>query len=293
MAPAQASVPSHVRTELGHLAVKVDGLRPDELVFSFERQPKRLSGALLGSLLTHGALALLFVVLTLLPDPKPSVDVPVEPPREIVWLAIPGPGGGGGGGGDPKPQPPRKIELPGKEKISVPVAKPPELAPPKKVEPEPPPQNLTIPVQTVAASNQQLPGVIEAVGEVGGAGSGPGTGAGEGTGSGSGPGEGGGIGGGAYRLGSGVESPQPILRVKPNYTADAMRAKVQGMVVVEAIVMPDGTVNSARVVRSLDQTFGLDQEALKAAKQWRFQPGTRFGRPVPVWVNIELAFTLR
>jgi TonB family protein len=48
-----------------------------------------------------------------------------------------------------------------------------------------------------------------------------------------------------------------------------------------------------KVTRSLDQTFGLDQEALKAARQWRFVPGTRFGQPVSVLVTIELTFTLR
>ena len=50
---------------------------------------------------------------------------------------------------------------------------------------------------------------------------------------------------------------------------------------------------SLKVVRSLDNTFGLDQEAIKAAKQWRFRPGTRLGEPVPVLITIELAFTLR
>ena len=74
---------------------------------------------------------------------------------------------------------------------------------------------------------------------------------------------------------------------------ERMRAKVQGTVWVEAVVLPDGTVGQAKVVRSLDSTFGLDEEALKAAKQWRFAPGTRFGQPVAVLVTIELTFTLR
>jgi TonB family protein len=47
------------------------------------------------------------------------------------------------------------------------------------------------------------------------------------------------------------------------------------------------------VVRSLDPTFGLDQEAIKAARQWRFAPGTRMGQPVSVQITIELTFTLR
>jgi periplasmic protein TonB len=85
-----------------------------------------------------------------------------------------------------------------------------------------------------------------------------------------------------------------VLReVRPNYTADAMRAKVQGTVWVEAVVLQDGTVGEAKIVRSLDSTFGLDDEALKAARQWRFAPGTRFGQPVAVLVTIELTFTLR
>ena len=55
----------------------------------------------------------------------------------------------------------------------------------------------------------------------------------------------------------------------------------------------DGTVGQVTVVRSLDPTYGLDQEALKAARQWRFVPGTRFGVPVAVLVTIELTFTLK
>ena len=46
-------------------------------------------------------------------------------------------------------------------------------------------------------------------------------------------------------------------------------------------------------MRSLDSTFGLDNEAVKAARQWRFKPGTRLGQPVPVLVTIELSFALR
>jgi len=79
---------------------------------------------------------------------------------------------------------------------------------------------------------------------------------------------------------------------KPHYTAEAMRAGVQGTVLLECVVSPDGTVSNARVLHSLDSTLGLDDEAIKAAKQWRFAPGTRNGEPVPVLVSIELTFTL-
>jgi TonB family protein len=52
-------------------------------------------------------------------------------------------------------------------------------------------------------------------------------------------------------------------------------------------------VGEVQVLRSLDSVFGLDQEAIKAAKQWKFAPGTRLGEPVSVLVTIELQFTLR
>jgi len=54
-----------------------------------------------------------------------------------------------------------------------------------------------------------------------------------------------------------------------------------------------GTVGDVEIVKSLDPVFGLDQEAVKAAKQWLFRPGTRFGEAVPVLITIELTFTLR
>jgi len=97
---------------------------------------------------------------------------------------------------------------------------------------------------------------------------------------------------GVVRAGNGVTIPRLIKQVRPQYTAEAMRARIQGSVMVECVVNTDGTVSNARVIRSLDATFGLDQEAIKAAKQWLFAPGTRNGEPVPVMVSIELTFTL-
>ena len=101
------------------------------------------------------------------------------------------------------------------------------------------------------------------------------------------------MGGGAFRPGNGVLTPQLVRQVKPSYTSEAMRAKVQGVVLLECVVQTDGTVGNCNVERSLDSAFGLDNEAIKAAKQWRFRPGTRQGEPVPVLVTIELTFTLR
>ena len=126
-----------------------------------------------------------------------------------------------------------------------------------------------------------------------GGGGGNGSGIGPGSGSGLGPGSGGGTGGGVYDVGNGVTEPKLIREVKPQYTADAMRAKVQGEVELEAVVNPDGSVDRIRVTRSLDRTFGLDQKAIEAVRQWRFMPGMRQGQPVAVRVSVVLDFTLR
>ena len=72
-----------------------------------------------------------------------------------------------------------------------------------------------------------------------------------------------------------------------------MDERIQGVVVVSGVVLSDGALTDVRVVRSLDAKYGLDQEALKAARQWRFVPGTKDGVPVAVQISIELTFTLK
>lgn len=275
---------------------------PVEVRFLFQDTQKRSAGALAVSLGIHGAMFALAVWVAMHPSVVPMTTQALDRLNDqIVWLDVPGPGGGGGGGGNQSPEPVKKVELKGKEKITVPVEKPPAMEQPKEKPPENPIQNLTIPAQTLASADLAQAGAMEGIpsseslglGRGGGAGTGAGTGIGPGRGSGLGEGWGGGTGGGAYRPGNGVETPRLIREVKPQYTAQAMRAKIQGEVLLECIVQPDGTVGDIRVVRSLDSTFGLDQEAIKAARQWRFHPGTKQGQPVPVLVTIAIAFTLR
>jgi TonB family protein len=99
---------------------------------------------------------------------------------------------------------------------------------------------------------------------------------------------------GVYRPGhDGVTLPRMRSQVQPTYTAAAMREKLQGKVLLECVVEPDGSVGAVRVGRSLDQVFGLDEEAIKAAKQWRFAAGMKDNAAVPVLITIELTFALR
>ena len=85
----------------------------------------------------------------------------------------------------------------------------------------------------------------------------------------------------------------PILTrdVKPQYTADAMRAKVHGSVFLRGVVDGTGTVRDVRVVQSLEPS--LDAAAREALAQWRFRPATRGGEAVSIAISVQMAFTMR
>jgi TonB family protein len=103
-------------------------------------------------------------------------------------------------------------------------------------------------------------------------------------------GTGGGL--GVIRPGNGCINPTLVRQVDPKYTPAAERAKIVGDVEIEAIVQKDGTVGDMRLSRSLDPQFGLDDEALKAAKGWTFSPATCKGEPVNMIVTLRLQFRL-
>src|SRR5258706_15151306 len=83
---------------------------------------------------------------------------------------------------------------------------------------------------------------------------------------------------------NGVTWHRVLKDVKTDYTPEARAAGIQGIVMLEAIVLPNGTVGDVKVIQSLDTKFGLDNQAVKAAKQWRFKPGAKDGEPVAVRV---------
>jgi len=90
----------------------------------------------------------------------------------------------------------------------------------------------------------------------------------------------------------GVTSPVLIRETKPKYPVEARRAGIQGIVLLECVVMPDGSVGDVRVERSLDSVYGLDTDAVKTLKEWRFKPGMKDGAAVPVLVKVEISYTL-
>jgi TonB family protein len=106
-------------------------------------------------------------------------------------------------------------------------------------------------------------------------------------------GSGGGIGSGVgpYVVGGGVTAPVPIFQPLPLYTEEARKSRIEGIVLIQAIIRRDGTVDSFKVVRGLG--YGLDESAIHTiATKWKFRPGSMHGTPVDVLANIEVTFRL-
>ena len=95
------------------------------------------------------------------------------------------------------------------------------------------------------------------------------------------------------RPGNGVTMPDVLYEVKPAYTESAKQEGIQGSVMLEVVVKDDGSVGDVKVTKSLDTKHGLDEQAVKAIKQWRFKPGTKDGKAVAVLVEVEMTFTLK
>lgn len=89
------------------------------------------------------------------------------------------------------------------------------------------------------------------------------------------------------RVGSSIVTPSKIVDVRPVLPAAAAKANVRGVVIVEIVVGTDGSVANARVLRSIPL---LDQAALDAVKQWRYDPTRVDGRAVPVIMTVTVPF---
>lgn len=252
-------------------------------------------------LINGGVIALLVWVASWTASHVPQIKQVVEltVPVDIGAYTMPvakDTSGGGGGGGSHDPRPATHGALPkiSTQQITPPAAVLPTEQPKLAVEPTvvAPPQ-LNIP-QT-GQLGDPLSKVVSSIpsngpGLGGGIGSGVGGGVGSGTGPGVGPGHGGGFGGGAYHVGGGVRPPRPIYKVEPEFSEEARKNKLQGVVVLRVIIDKDGKPQDIRVQRSLG--MGLDEKAIDAVKQWRFDPGTKDGQPVPVEVSMEVSFRL-
>jgi len=222
--------------------------------------------------------------------PDLSPDLPIKPAKTQV-------GGGGGGGDRDKFQAP-KGRLP---KFDMNPITPPAMvvrneAPKLTAEPA-----VAVPPEVHVAS-AALPNLGDPMSHIpsgppsngtgsgGGIGSGSGGGVGSGAGPGVGPGRGGGIGGGIFRVGGGVSAPKAISTPDPEYSEEARKAKYQGTCVLWLVVGPDGKPRDIKVARSLG--LGLDEKAIEAVRNWKFEPAMKDGKPVAVQINVEVSFRL-
>jgi len=90
---------------------------------------------------------------------------------------------------------------------------------------------------------------------------------------------------------NGVTAPKAIYTPTPEYSEKARRKKIQGVVVVNMLVAPDGTVRDVKIVKSLEES--LDKQAIAAVSTWKFNPATKDGAPVAVRIPVEVSFNLR
>jgi TonB family protein len=95
-----------------------------------------------------------------------------------------------------------------------------------------------------------------------------------------------------YTIEDGITAPKILYQPIPRYTEEAKKKKIEGTVLLQAIVRKDGTVHSIKIMKSLDK--GLDAAAIDTiAREWRFEPGKLpNGQPVDVQVTIEVSFRL-
>ena len=89
----------------------------------------------------------------------------------------------------------------------------------------------------------------------------------------------------------GMTKPEPIRQIQPRYTENARRAGVQGAVILEAVIDEQGNVTDVRVLRGLP--MGLDREAVSAVQQWKFKPAMMASKPVKVYFNLTVNFTIQ
>ncbi len=88
--------------------------------------------------------------------------------------------------------------------------------------------------------------------------------------------------------GSDLNAPEAITKVDPAYPQDLMRDRVEGVVVLYAIIRSDGSVDGVRVLEGVDER--LNENARRALEKWRFRPGTKDGQPVDIEAVVRVPF---
>jgi len=93
------------------------------------------------------------------------------------------------------------------------------------------------------------------------------------------------------QVGGEIQAPVKLFAPRPGYTEEARQARIQGVVLLQVIVDTEGNVSRPQIIKGLP--MGLDQLALETVKQWKFKPAEREGKPVPVYYNLTINFSLQ
>jgi periplasmic protein TonB len=249
------------------------------------------------SILVHGVAIALIVILPLLlsgtisppvtkaSSPELATDITVSPYKNILKPAAKK-AGGGGGAADNAPSTHGKAPKFSWTQISRPMVNPPK-------------SDITVTPTILGNPDIKLPdnnannwGDPLSSRNTGSMGNGHGNGIGSGNGNGMGPGQGYGIGGGTPNAGTGgYGTPQCLYCPRADYSDEAMKVKVQGVVELIAVITPDGKVTDVHVAKGLG--LGLDEKAIEAVRTWRLKPALGpDGRPASVRQIIEVTFQL-
>ena len=106
---------------------------------------------------------------------------------------------------------------------------------------------------------------------------------------------------GKYHVGDGVTAPQLLYKVDPEFTKKAKKRKINGITIINLIVDTDGNPTNVHVLHSMADSadkkhraaaLSLEQAALDAVKQYKFDPATLQGKPVRVELNVEVNFKI-
>jgi protein TonB len=157
----------------------------------------------------------------------------------------------------PKQQPRKRIEKRITKKLPIPDPTPEEPEP--IIEPEPPPEPEPLPddVEIVLGDPEPPPVTGPLIPGIGG-----------------------------------VSDPQLITRIDPEYPELARRARIQGKVILRAIIHKDGSVGDVEVLKEPAANLGFSESAVQAVRQWRYRPATQNGRPVDVYFTVVVTYTL-
>ncbi|MCP3960948.1 MAG: energy transducer TonB [bacterium] len=97
--------------------------------------------------------------------------------------------------------------------------------------------------------------------------------------------------GDVMQVGGGVTAPEKLHAPQPKYSEEARQGRVQGVVILQAIIDNVGQVSDVEVLKGLP--LGLTDSAIETVEEWRFKPATQNGKPVAVYLNLLINFSLQ